>query len=200
MGLIKRVLRFLRITDEQGDLSITNLIVYAVLIKIILKADAIGTTDLGTILAAILGYQGKRAIKTKEKIEKEKLEMPKYVLSHSDYFHRGDMGKAPNNVLEESKITIRRVNKLLKMLNLEASPTVNSGYRDKAYNKKIGGSKNSAHTKGMAIDLGDKNGDIKAQITVKMLEQCGLYMEHPSASPAWIHLQTRPTSRRIFLP
>jgi len=200
MEQIKKILKFLRITDEQGDLSITNLIVYAVLIKIILKADAIGTTDLGTILAAILGYQGKRAIKTKEKIEKEKMEMPRYVLSHSDYFHRGDMSLAPKNVLEESKITIRRVNKLLKMLNLEASPTINSGYRDAEYNVKIGGSKNSTHVLGMGIDIGDKNGSIKAQITEEMLVACGLYMESPKHTPTWCHLQTRPTRRRIFLP
>ena len=200
MGTIKKFLKFIRVTDAQGDLSITNLIVYAVLIKILLKHDAIGTTDLGTILAAILGYQGKRVIETKKAIEDEKIAAPKYSLAISDLFHRGDMLKAPEEVISNGKVLLKRVNKLLKMISLDLPPTVNSGYRDAEYNVKIGGSSRSSHVLGMAIDLGDKNGKIKSQITEKMLVECDLYMEHPDHTKTWCHLQTRPTSRRIFLP
>ena len=36
---------------------------------------------------------------------------------------------------------------------LGVSLTINSGYRTPAYNKRIGGSSNSMHTKGMAADV-----------------------------------------------
>lgn len=200
MEKVKKLLQFVRLVDENGDLSLTNIIVIVILLKIVLKSDAIQAIDVGGILAALLGYQGKRAIKAKETIEKERIEMPKYMLSTSDLYHMGNMSEASEDVIKEGKITIARVNKLLKMISLDLSPIVTSGYRSPAHNAKIGGSKKSSHMSGMAIDLADKNGKIKAQITEKMLEEAGLYMEHPSYTKTWIHLQTRPTSRRIFYP
>lgn len=200
MDQIKKALQLLRILDEEGNLSLTNLILLAVVIKVILKEDAIEATDLGSILAAILGYQGKRAIKARERISVSNASTHTYEITLKDYFHRGDMEEAPSEVIEEAKVTIRAVNKLLKQLNIVSKPIVTSGYRNPSYNKKIGGSPRSAHMSGMAIDISDKYDAIKAQITEEMLASAGLYMEHPDHSKGWIHLQIRPTSRRIFYP
>lgn len=46
--------------------------------------------------------------------------------------------------------------------------TVTSGYRSKAHNERIGGSKNSFHVKGMAADIVVKG--IKAYIVAKQIE------------------------------
>jgi hypothetical protein len=35
---------------------------------------------------------------------------------------------------------------------------------------------------------------------VQLLEKAGLYLENPEFTPTWVHLQTRPTKNRIFIP
>lgn len=79
---------------------------------------------------------------------------------------------------------------------------VNSGYRRAIDNKAAGGSPKSAHLTGEAIDLEDKDGKLKAFCTEEVLNKYDLYMEHPSATPSWCHLQSRVTrsGARIFLP
>jgi hypothetical protein len=70
---ISRVLQFLRLTDEQGNLSLTNLAVVAALYNIATNT-AIETSDLLMFVASIAGYQIKRfsgapTAQTKEEIE-----------------------------------------------------------------------------------------------------------------------------------
>lgn len=77
---------------------------------------------------------------------------------------------------------------------------VNSGYRPAAYNKSIGGAPNSAHITCQAVDLRDVDGEIKKFCTEERLKECGLWMEHPSATPTWCHVQVRPANNRIFYP
>lgn len=79
---------------------------------------------------------------------------------------------------------------------------VNSGYRRLEDNKAAGGSKRSAHLSCEAVDLEDKDGKLKAFLTEELLEKYDVYMEHPSATPSWCHIQTRPTrsGNRVFKP
>lgn len=100
-----------------------------------------------------------------------------------------------------------RVNKLLKKFG--NTPHMNSGYRPGRYNTLAGGSKRSAHLTGEAIDLTDPSpvgpitlGPLKAWIqqNPEVLVEFDLYMESPTATPNWCHLQTRPTNNRIFKP
>lgn len=79
---------------------------------------------------------------------------------------------------------------------------VSSGYRPGKYNKSAGGSKASAHLSCQAIDLKDPKKHIKKWLldNIPLLESLGLYMEHPDYTPTWVHLQTRPTKNRIFIP
>lgn len=81
--------------------------------------------------------------------------------------------------------------------------TVNSGYRNPEHNKKIGGAPRSNHLLCSAIDLGDKDGSLKAWLTAndnEMLEKFDLYMEHPDDTKTWAHVQINPpkSGKRVF--
>lgn len=96
------------------------------------------------------------------------------------------------------KILLENVNKLR---TLYGKPMiVSSGYRPGKYNINAGGAKNSTHLTCQAVDFKDIDGALKKFCTVEILEQCGLYMEHPDSTPTWLHVQTRPTKNRIFKP
>lgn len=87
---------------------------------------------------------------------------------------------------------------------------VTSGYRTAKHNAEVDGAKNSAHLYCMAADFEDFSGDLKRFIKAdveksptkesEVLKSCGLWMEEPSATPTWIHLQIRPAKKRIFKP
>ena len=79
---------------------------------------------------------------------------------------------------------------------------VSSGYRPGVYNLKAGGAKRSAHLTCEAVDFGDVDGQLAAWCTknVQLLEKAGLYMENSEFTPGWVHLQTRTTTNRIFIP
>lgn len=69
------------------------------------------------------------------------------------------------------------------------------------------GAKKSAHKEGMAVDRYDPEGLIDAwcmnnsEVGGKM-EKCGIYIEHPDATPKWSHWSIkRPASgNRVFKP
>lgn len=64
---------------------------------------------------------------------------------------------------------------------------VNSSYRSKLYNKAVGGSENSLHLKGKAVDLRCNNGTLRAKIIKNALNlglSCGVYN-------MWIHVDSR---------
>ena len=78
-----------------------------------------------------------------------------------------------------------------------------SGYRTETNNRKVGGAKNSAHLYGQAADFLDRDQSLAKWIMqdLTVLDQVDLWMEDPSRSVGWIHLQSRPVqSGRVFLP
>jgi hypothetical protein len=79
---------------------------------------------------------------------------------------------------------------------------VNSGYRDPQHNAAIGGARSSAHMFCQAADFRDLDRTLThyCQTNLAILEQCGLWMEDPSYTPTWVHLQSRPAKNRIFIP
>lgn len=81
---------------------------------------------------------------------------------------------------------------------------VSSGYRPGKYNKAAGGAINSSHLTCEACDFKDGDWALKQFVLMRpeILEECGLYMEHPDHTRTWIHLQTRKTASgaRIFKP
>lgn len=100
--------------------------------------------------------------------------------------------------------TVRRVNRLLEKAKIE-KPRVSSGWRPLAVNAKTqGAAKKSHHTLCRACDLADPKGDIGhwCLTNLKALEAIGLWLEHPSKTPTWCHLQIVPpkSGRRVFMP
>lgn len=83
---------------------------------------------------------------------------------------------------------------------------ITSGYRTPEHNAAIGGAKNSAHTKCLAIDIADPNGLIgKWIINNNILEKYDLYMEsldvtQKNKNRSWVHLDLIPRKNRIFMP
>lgn len=81
---------------------------------------------------------------------------------------------------------------------------VSSGYRPGKYNEAAGGAKKSNHMQCLAVDFVDVDGSLDAYClaNLKVLEECGLYLESPEHTPSWCHLQAiAPRSgNRVFLP
>ena len=72
---------------------------------------------------------------------------------------------------------------------------VTSGYRTPAINKCIpNAAKKLLHMTGQAIDIRDRTGELDAYFLsgagALVLMRCGLWLEHPSATPNWCHLQS----------
>ena len=95
---------------------------------------------------------------------------------------------------------LSRVNYLLAKLGIVAN--VSSGYRPGHYNKAAGGAIKSNHLICKAIDLKDSTGIIANTLrnNVKLLEECGLWLENPDRTNGWAHLDTKQRTNRIFNP
>lgn len=77
--------------------------------------------------------------------------------------------------------------------------TIDCGARCPTHNAEVGGAKDSAHLYGLAADIRDVDGSLKAWIEPQ-LETLGLWMEHPHYTPTWLHVQVRPAQHRVFIP
>ena len=139
------------------------------------------------------------------------------MINHSDYFRSYDI-QYINDLTEEirqsARVTIIRVNKLITALQqneiaLQINPrydsVVNSGWRPPAINAAIPtAALASKHMLGQACDLHDPGGDIDEWCMTHQneLSEIGLWLEHPSATKNWCHVQTvAPRSgRRVFYP
>lgn len=82
---------------------------------------------------------------------------------------------------------------------------VNSGWRPAAVNAATkGAAPRSRHMLGQACDVSDPTGTLDAWCMENLTELAalGLWMEHPSATPGWCHLQTVPprSGLRVFHP
>lgn len=104
----------------------------------------------------------------------------------------------------------QNLQKLLEALNLFRSlygkpMTVTSGYRPSAINANVpGAAKKSAHMSCQACDFRDLDGSLDKYCMDNqyILQQCGLYLEHPDSTPGWTHLQIRVpgSGNRVFKP
>lgn len=113
--------------------------------------------------------------------------------------------------------TVAQVNQFLALaaaqgkVDFELHPVnkslVSSGWRPSEINSGITNAKpRSNHIMAKACDVYDPDGDIDnwaiTKAGLRALEQCGLWLEHPSATRTWCHLQiVSPRSgRRVFYP
>jgi hypothetical protein len=98
-----------------------------------------------------------------------------------------------------TKLTIA-VNKLREAYGKPL--TVSSGYRPPLANSTAGGAKQSAHLVCMAVDFSDPKGELDAwcMSNLDKLEAWGLWLEDPSSTPSWTHVDIRPRATRVFKP
>jgi hypothetical protein len=105
--------------------------------------------------------------------------------------------------------TVSKANLLLNVFKAKTQDTeirkVNSGWRPEQINgKTAGAAPRSKHMLGLAIDISDPEGDLKSWCmdNQDVLQDIGLWMEHPSACKGWLHVQVVPpkSQKRVFYP
>lgn len=132
--------------------------------------------------------------------------------SSNTYPERLNSPELTDEVRANSMILLEKVNALIKDLGI-TSCKVSSGFRTGAANSNAGGAKKSTHMLGVALDiLDDKEQSLAKKIEEdyntnkenSLLVKHGLYMESPKHTIGhytnWVHLQTRHTINRIFIP
>mgnify|MGYP001595559065 FL=1 len=112
-------------------------------------------------------------------------------------------GELTPEIMENAAETVRRANKLLTEFGEDRK--VASGWRPAAINAATpGAALKSKHMTGQAIDLADPEGDLDEWCMdhPEVLENIGLFQEHPSATKNWCHVQIVPpkSGKRIFYP
>ncbi len=117
-----------------------------------------------------------------------------------DRLHRDELTR---ELRANARETLRRVNNLLRRAGIMCKVT--SGWRPAAINAAVpGAAKNSKHLHCVAVDLEDRSGTLDAWCMENLdaLEELGLWLEHPAATPGWCHLQIQPprSGSRVFNP
>lgn len=133
-----------------------------------------------------------------------------------DYFNGRDKAYAKDltdEIKEFATDTVSRVNLLLfhavkdgiVLISGNKRSLVNSGWRPPAVNASTpGAAARSRHMTGQACDINDPTGALGAWCVENLSELAaiGLWLEHPSATRGWCHLQTVPprSGNRAFHP
>lgn len=127
-------------------------------------------------------------------------------ISLADYFMGRDRSHAhelDDALLANAAVMVERANRLLRRAALPC--IVSSGWRPWAINAALANaSPRSKHLTCQAIDLGDEGDALDAWCLRNLgaLEEIGLWLEHPDATPGWCHVQIVPpaSGRRVFEP
>jgi len=135
-----------------------------------------------------------------------------------DMYFRGRDG-VTSDIESNISVIVSRANKLLDAVVAAGVPLeinargnhVNSGYRPPEFNATVpGAALRSKHMRGLAIDIFDPEGEIDNWLLsqqdaggeIPLLSDIGLWLEHPSATKGWCHVQCVPpgSKRRVFYP
>lgn len=99
--------------------------------------------------------------------------------------------------------TVEAANRLLNAFGEDRAVT--SGWRPSSINASTkGAAAGSKHVLCQAVDLEDANRELSQWClnNQDILQKLGLCMEHPSATPTWVHLQIVPvpSGKTVFIP
>jgi len=122
--------------------------------------------------------------------------------------YKGDMSP---EIVRAATHLLRKVNQLIAVSGLALEPhpvtrnPISSGWRPPAVNARVpNAAPRSKHMTGDAVDLYDPEGELDEWCMehLDVLAELGLWMEHPSATKGWCHLQQVPprSGRRVFWP
>ena len=139
---------------------------------------------------------------------------PRPVITLPDYWmgrdsrYRGELSLVIQSNAQELVSRVNALTALMVGVDFELAQNgslVTSGWRPEAVNAVTpGAAPKSKHMLGQAIDLYDPDGDIDewCMANQQMLETFGLWLEHPSATKGWCHLQSVPPKslKRVFYP
>jgi hypothetical protein len=128
------------------------------------------------------------------------------MLSRDDFFKGRDIdyrSDLTNEIELQAQITLKRATMLLDRFGQDRAIT--SGWRPPDVNAATpGAAKNSKHMTGQAVDLEDHDGDLDEWCLAHpdILAEIGLWLEHPSATKGWCHVQIVPprSGNRVFYP
>lgn len=106
---------------------------------------------------------------------------------------------------------LRRVNTMLALVQMVIEPhpvtrtPISSGWRPPSVNANTpNAAPRSKHMTGDAVDIYDPDGELDdwCMEHLDILAECGLWLEHPSATKGWCHLQQVPprSGKRVFYP
>lgn len=119
-----------------------------------------------------------------------------------DDYLMGRKGGLTFELMENALDTVEKVNLLLAAFG--ETRKVSSGYRPPEVNAKVGGAKKSNHMLCKACDLADLDGSLDkwCMENQEKLAEIGLWLEHPSKTQGWCHVQTVPpkSGNRVFYP
>lgn len=128
-------------------------------------------------------------------------------IEHRAEFERMGIANAAADLLLKTEALLTAA--VLDGVALEASPTtrsvISSGWRPAAVNAATpGAAVYSRHMRARAIDLYDPDGELDdwCMDHLPELERIGFWLEHPSATKGWCHLQDEPprSGKRVFYP
>lgn len=108
----------------------------------------------------------------------------------------------PSDILKHSATNmVNKANKLLALFGQYRRVT--SGYRPESINAKVpGAARHSNHIVCRAVDLEDADGKLDEYCVKnqRVLEDIGLWLESPSSTDGWTHVQLVPplSGHRIF--
>lgn len=122
-------------------------------------------------------------------------------------------GECTEVIRENAARTVERVNALLGAMvaagvaleDNQLGNIINSGWRPAIVNRNVpNAAPRSKHMSAEACDLFDPEGQLDDWCMghAEVLEQIGLWQEHPSATKGWCHVQTVPpkSGHRVFYP
>jgi hypothetical protein len=118
----------------------------------------------------------------------------------SDGRYKARAKSATEAIKDAATVLATRVTELLIVYG--ERPPITSGYRTPAANRAAGGASKSAHLEGRAVDLADPKGALGRWCMnhLYLLEEHGLWMEDPTVTKTWCHLQSREAKNRVFKP
>lgn len=112
-------------------------------------------------------------------------------------------GELTPTIRANAVMTVEKANHLLEAAGFSFG--LRSGWRPAATNKGIPtAAPKSKHMLGQAVDIADDEGELDdwCMSNLDVLTQLGLWMEHPSATKSWCHVQILPpkSGKRVFYP
>lgn len=152
-------------------------------------------TLIGYIKCHSCGYQ---------KMENPIITLENYITSTNSHPELLNDPGYTQEIKDNAGKLLDKVNAFLHELGIKEAK-VNSGWRSPTINAGIpNAAKSSNHLKALAIDLSDKNGELRKLMldNLEMAKKYGIYFEDMRWTPTWVHMQiVAPMSgKRIYVP